>query len=124
MPALDVSDLLSDPDFMDHFAVVRSVVTVDPVTGRGYEAQTTEDAFGVVTSGDGQNLVREADAARDSGTITVHTTYRLTEGSRGDGTDADIVQWNGHSWTVVRIDDYSRYGAGFVVATCSLYDHR
>lgn len=124
MPVLDVSDLLTDPDFMDHFVVVRSVTTTDPDTGRGYEAQTAEDAFGVVTSGSGMNLVRGSDAARGDGTITVHTTYQLTEGSREDGTDADIVQWRGRSWTVVKIDDYSRYGAGFVVATCSLYDHR
>ena len=42
----------------------------------------------------------------------------------GEGLDADIVTWNGRRYTVVTVDDYSRYGAGFTCATCRLLEPR
>lgn len=122
MPLLDVSDVLSDPLFADTATVTRTVVTVNPDTGRAIEAPTTTPISVVVTSDKGRNLQRNPEAALSEGSIIVHTTFSLTEG--GNGVDADIIDWNGRKWTVVTVDDYSRYGAGFTCAMCRLLDLR
>lgn len=118
MPGLDVSRVLRNPLFADSATVIRTAVTVDALTGRTIEAPSETPISVVVTSDKGRNLQRNPEAALSTGSIIVHSTFRFTEG--GDGVDADIVRWNGNDWTVVTVDDYSRYGAGFTVATCRL----
>lgn len=122
MPLLDVSDVLFDPDFADTATITRTVVTVDPATGRTIEATTTTPISVVVTSDKGRNLQRNPEAAISEGSIIIHSTFTLTEG--GNGVDADIIDWNGRKWTVVTVDDYSRYGAGFTCAMCRLLELR
>ncbi|MEZ2410544.1 hypothetical protein AB6806_27485 [Bosea sp. RCC_152_1] len=122
MPLLDVSDVLADPLFADTATITRTVVTVDPATGRTIETPTTTPISVVVTSDKGRNLQRNPEAALSEGSIIVHTAFTLTEG--GNGVDADIIDWNGRKWTVVTVDDYSRYGAGFTCAMCRLLDLR
>lgn len=122
MPFLDVSDVLADPLFADTATVTRTVVTVDPVTGRTIETPTTTPISVVVTSDKGRNLQRNPEAALSEGSIIVHSSFALTEG--GNGVDADIIDWNGRKWTVVTVDDYSRYSAGFTCAMCRLLDLR
>lgn len=122
MPLLDVSDILSDPDFADSVVVTRSTVTTDPLTGRTTTVQTETPISAVVTSDMGRNLQRNPEASISTGSILMHSVFRFTEG--GDGLDADTVTWNGRRYTVVTVDDYSRYGAGFTCATCRLLDPR
>lgn len=122
MPLLDVSDILADPDFADSAVVTRTTVTVDPQTGRAAGSETDTPISVVVTSDKGRNLQRNPEAAVSTGSILMHSVFRFTEG--GDGLDADIVTWNGRRYTVVTVDDYSRYGAGFTCATCRLLDLR
>ena len=118
MPFLDVTRVLSNPRFADAATVTRTTVAVDPQTGRTVET-TTETAISVVVTSDkGRNLQRNPEAAISTGSILMHSTFRFTEG--GEGLDADIVTWNGRRYTVVTVDDYSRYGAGFTCATCRL----
>ncbi len=117
MPLLDVSDILFDPDFADTMTVYRSTQTVGD-DGIAVISTTSEDITGVVTAGKGDVLNRIAEGERISGSIMVHTTYRLTN---GDGvTDADELVWNGQRYVVAVTSDYSRYGAGFIAAECHL----
>lgn len=118
MPDLDVSDVLSDPLFADSAVVIRSSVGVGPQTGRTVTDEVQTAISVVVTSDKGRNLQRNPEAAISTGSIVVHSAFRFTEG--GNGVDADVLRWNGNDWTVVTVDDYSRYGAGFTVATCRL----
>lgn len=122
MPSLDVSRVLASPRFADAATVTRTTVTVDPATGRTVKATADQIISVVVTSDKGQNLRRTPDAASSTGSILMHSTFCFTEG--GDGLDADIVTWQAKRWTVVAVDDYSRYGAGFTAATCRLLDLR
>ncbi|MGO4738643.1 hypothetical protein AB4099_18995 [Bosea sp. 2KB_26] len=124
MPLLDVSDILTDSDFADSAVLIRTGVTVDPATGRTVSTRVETPILVVVTSDKGQNLRRTPDAAASEGSIIVHSTVTFTEGDADSGVDADIVRWNGRDWTVVTVDDYSRYGAGFTVATCRLLNLR
>jgi hypothetical protein len=123
MPLLDVSDVLLDPDFADTAVLIRTGVTVDTATGRTISGPVETQILCVVTSDRGQNLRRMPDAAASEGSIIVHSTVTFTEGD-GAGLDADIIRWQGRDWTVITVDDYSRYGAGFTVATCRLLNLR
>jgi hypothetical protein len=70
-----------------------------------------------VTSADGDVLLRGAESARVTGSITIHTVFRLTAGD--DDNDADVVIWRGARYVVTALNDYTHFGRGFVVATCS-----
>ncbi|MBB3808756.1 hypothetical protein [Pseudochelatococcus contaminans] len=117
MPLLDVSDILNDPMFADELAVTRVTQSVDS-HGRVKETSQTTTISGVVTADTGDILDRIDTGSRLKGSIMVHTQFQLTAGY-GD-VAADILSWNGRSYTVSNVNDYSRYGAGFVAATCDL----
>lgn len=114
MPLLDVSDILTDPDFADEITITRTVITVE--RGRTKKNQTTIPAVGVVTSDQGDILDRLPDMRRVAGAILVHTAETLI--ASDDERDADIIEWAGKQYTVIDVNDYSRYGAGFTCAKC------
>jgi galactose-6-phosphate isomerase len=115
-PLLDVSEILSDPDFVDTaLACIRNTQTVGP-DGIAVNAKVTTPFSGVVTNDDGDIMLRQADGTFVKGSIMVHTRFVLTNGVAG--IDADIVVWRGRKFTVVNVADYSTYGAGFVAASC------
>lgn len=117
MPLLDVSDILLDPDFADlALTVTRNAQTIGD-NGRATVSQRSQRFGGVVTQDAGTVFERFPDAARISGAILIHSTFKLR--AAGQEYDADIVtDATGAKYTVKAIRDYSRYGAGFVVALC------
>lgn len=118
MPQLDVSDVLLDPDFVDRSLVcVRQAQTVGD-NGIAVDTQTSMPFSGVVTNDTGNILIRQAQGEHITGSITVHTRFRLTDGS--NSYSADQVVWNGATYTVSNVADWSTYGCGFVAATCDL----
>lgn len=116
MPFLDVSDVLTDPDFVSRDLVrARRAETV----GNDGIASYVDDrlAFvGVVTNGGGDILARLADAQYVRGTITIHTRADLS--TAAPGRDADIVEWRGRRYTVTEVQDYGHFGRGFTAVTC------
>lgn len=117
MPLLDVSEVLTDPDFADTFTVYRQAVTVGN-DGRAVLTETTSSAVGVVTPDMWSTLQRAPEGSNVSETITVITQFRLT--SSVDGSDADEIVWNGKRYVVIAVGDCSRYGPGFVEASAAL----
>lgn len=118
MPLLDVTSVLYDPMFMDSSGTyTRNVQTVGS-NGRASLAPTTTQLFGVYTNKDGSLLTRGADSEYIIDSFTLHTQTKLTAGQTGD--TADIVHWQGADYTVVRVANYSTYGAGFVMADCEI----
>ena len=117
MPDIDVSELLFDPDFAETLECLRQIQTV---SDRGIATNTPQSFpfFGVVTADRGTEMARLAAGSRVSGSILINTVFRLSEGLAGR--DADVVIWNGARYTVVSVSNYSRYGAGFVCASCDL----
>lgn len=118
MPFLDVSDILLDPDFADlALTVSRNAQSVGE-NGRVTISTTQQRFAGVVTADAGAVFERFPDAARITGSIMIHSTFKLRVA--GQGYDADIVtDAYGAKYTVVGVKDYSRYGAGFIVAMCA-----
>jgi hypothetical protein len=118
MPYLDVTDVLVDPDFVDSsLTCKRSALSTDG-TGLGQLSTTTIGFAGVVCSDRGLVLDRTAVGERAFGSISIITQFRLRDS--GTGATADIVQFNGREYTVTRVDDYSRFGRGFIQAIAEL----
>jgi MFS superfamily sulfate permease-like transporter len=118
MPLLDVSEILSDPDFADVVAVTRSAETVDS-HGRAQAAtQTFANITAVVTAGQGDALKYLPEGAHIEGAILVHTTFRLV--SESDTTQPDTVTWQGRDYVVTMLNDWSTFGAGFMIGVCTL----
>ncbi|WLW59827.1 hypothetical protein RA224_21665 [Achromobacter aegrifaciens] len=118
MALLDVSDVLLDPDFMDTGLVCNRMAQTIDADGIATNTATAQPFAAVVTSDKGDVLHRNADGSRIVGSITVHTIFRLSDGSAGQ--DADEIVWQGRTYTVVNVNDYSHFGRGFVCATCDL----
>ncbi|MEN6629823.1 MAG: hypothetical protein ABFC42_09270 [Sulfuricella sp.] len=118
MALLDVSDILTDPDFMDTALVCERNAQTVGNNGMATNAVTLTTFAGVVTSDNGDLLDRTAGGDRIKGNMTIHTRFPLDDGSSING--ADIVQWNGRRYTVTVVNDWSHFGRGFVCATCDL----
>lgn len=118
MALLDVVDVLLDPDFMDTGLVCNRMAQTVGENGRAQNAITAKTFAAVVTSDKGDILQRGAEGSLITGSITLHTPFRLKDGSPGQ--DADEVIWQGRTYTVVSVNDYSHFGRGFVAAVCDL----
>jgi len=117
-PWLDLSELLTDPDFADTTLVcTRNVQTVS-LNGIAVNTPTTTNFTGIAYQTKGSVLRREDGGARIEGELEIITSFVLIDGRTG--TDADIVTWNGRQYTVAVVEDWTSFGAGFVKATCSL----
>ncbi|MFA9439406.1 hypothetical protein ACDA63_07195 [Uliginosibacterium sp. sgz301328] len=81
-------------------------------------SQTASTFSGVVTSDNGDLLQRQGNSERIVGSITIHTTFRLIDGTPDE--TADVVTWQGRDYTVTAVNDYSHFGRGFVCAKCEL----
>lgn len=118
MPYLDVTDVLSDPDFCDtSLELTRQIQTVDD---DGFVTRVVEkQRFAAVVTVDRSLEARRMEAGQViTGAILVITTERLTAGQTGR--DADIVTYQGRNYRVTFADPYTAYGAGFVQAHCEL----
>jgi hypothetical protein len=118
MALLDVSDILTDPDFMDTGLICERNVQTVGTDGMAVNATTTTTFSGVVTSDNGDLLERTADGARIKGNMTIHTRFPLDDGSSANA--ADVVQWKGRRYTVTVVNDWSHFGRGFICANCDL----
>jgi galactose-6-phosphate isomerase len=118
MPNIDVTELLSDPDFATAFDVIRTAQAVGS-TGRATGTPaTTSGVIGVIVPLSTTELDRFPEGERLHGRVRVITTFRLSSGDAPS--TADIVVWKGRQWTVVQVNDYSEFGAGFMDATCEM----
>lgn len=122
---LDVTEVLFDPEFMDTIDVVRNTESVDEHGLTILTPQTIRRVKAVITQHNGDILRREMAGQHVEGSISVYTTFELTDG-RDIGhkeLGADLVVYpsgTGDRYTVTKINNYMRYGRGFVSATCEL----
>lgn len=117
MALIDVSGLLSDPDFADSFTIYRKTTSVGN-DGRTASTETAVTCIGVVIQGEGNQLLRLDDGRRISGAITVYTTTPLSSGTSPN--DADEIAWSGNRYVVSLVSDWSNFGAGYYTAVCEL----
>ena len=122
MPSMDFSDVIASQEFADVFTVVS---TTSVVSDQGVATNTPGSpvsASGVVVPGK-SSLRRLDDGTRVAAYIDIYTTYPLVGGIKTNDTNsqiADVVTWHGRQFTVVAVEDYSAFGAGFIHASCDL----
>ncbi len=118
---LDVTSVLANPAFADVIDVIRNVSVVDDHGYNTITPRTIKDVSAVVTQAGGDILRRQVAGEHIEGNISVYTRFHLTDGR--DATrdlTADIVVYAGNKYTVANVKDYSRWGGGWVNATCEL----
>lgn len=116
MPLLDVSDIVTDPDFSDRFTVVRRAETVDG-SGRPSIAEQLFPAVGVVTMSSPNDLDRREDYQNFTRSITVVTRFAV-QGVVA-GYQPDLIEWRGTRHLVKHVAPYPQFGRGFYQVECS-----
>ena len=116
---IDVTDLLSDPDFVMHDLVAISRAQSVNNAGRAENTEMRTTFSGVVFPGAGNMMLRTPDGERVTGDISIVTQHRLTDGI-GQGRTADVVEYAGGRYIVKNTFDYSNWGRGFVMAVCDM----
>lgn len=127
MPTLDVTDVLLDPDFCETLTVIRR--QEGPlVKGRPSITETTISPapVGVVLAQSDAPIQRGPDQQNLPRLIQVHTPFRLRGPSKDPVSGAiyqpDIIVWGGDRFVVNKVQDFSRFGRGFIQADCSSQD--
>ena len=119
MANIDVSFLLSDPDFGDTFTLVKRGVSVNSVGETVLTETSAADVVGSVQSGSTDDLVLAPNGARLSDIITVYYGGDLSV-ERINGY-SDVIVWKGRRYTVQDIaGDWNNYGTGYTKALCVL----
>lgn len=110
--ALDISFLLSDPDFCAAFTVERCVESVDD-KGRAQLVSDTVPWRGVVQPATPRELERLPEGDRDRESITVYSRDPLRMGQRpasdSGGPAADVILWQGQRYEVASVEPWSGY---------------
>ena len=119
MPLIDVSDLLTDPDFVQSIVITRRAQSVDN-TGRGVESDSTLTIIGCVTIGPLDPMIFGTDATYSRKSIAVHTRAQLYDATTGFS--ADLVTFEGNTYVVKQVYPWNQFGRGFYAAQCELQD--
>lgn len=118
MALIDVSELMSDPDFASGFALERRIQYVNDHGRNETTVELTEGLSGSIQPASGKTLDLFPDLVRASDQLEIWTTTRLQIPSpRAAG---DIIVWQSRRYTVVAARDYSDWGSGFVVGVINL----
>lgn len=119
MPLLDVSELLTDPDFATTFNVIRKAETVGG-NGRTSVVETRfESQVGVIINTDPAELDRREDGQTASRVVTIVTQFRLR--GPAPGHQPDDVEVDGERMLVTKVIPHTRWGNGFVKAVAQAF---
>lgn len=124
MPQLDLSVALTNPMTLDSFNVVRRPDAVNNFGESNSFGTTFTNMRGVVSMASPNDIKKLPDDQRTLKAITIVTRFALRGVSR-DGTQdyqPDLIVWNRNNYIVANVEDYGRYGVGFIQVICTLYD--
>lgn len=118
MAQIDVSELLSDPDFTDLICVVKTQQFAQQ-NGRALNIETKAPGIVAVVqpaSGLAMNMLPQG--VRLEGAIQVWTRYALQQPSPTAA--ADEILWQGFRYVVQTSNEWGNWGSGYIMAVCSL----
>lgn len=116
MALIDVTEILTDPDFTDVVQIITRARTVNQYGENELTETNTGDYNLVVQPAKPSELERLPEGARLVDAINVwHKGVLSTEAAGGY---SDIVVWRGERYAVVDNDDFGNYGAGYTKALC------
>lgn len=122
MPSIDVTDILADSFISNEaFWVFRRLQKVNNHGRTEIQSAWLPAAGSIYPTGD-NSLVRQEAFQVQANTITVVTPFRLrgqAQTPQGDNYQPDLVYWDLDFYMVKKLNDYSKYGVGFMEAECS-----
>jgi len=115
---MDLSSVLTDPDLgFTGFTVLRTHYVRQ--NGASVPSNETLLASGCVHPGTPETLQLLPEEERHEDYIVVYTSFPLSLGGNAGGAEysaPDRILWNGETWRVVRIRDWSGFGYQQVMA--------
>lgn len=118
MALIDVSDMMTDPDFTSQATLIRRTSTVSSY-GEHIITETQTTITAVVQGANTETLARMPEGARLSDLIDVYYKGQLT--AEQPGGYADVIVWGGKRYQVFEVvEDFMNFGAGFTKAVCKL----
>ena len=124
MPMLNLSSVVTSPMLMDTFSVNRRTQVVSNYGIASTTIAAFPGLFGVVYPSDENELKRLPDLQFQGKAVTVITRFAL----RGEAETADtefqpdIVVWGNDNFLVRKVEDWSQYNSGFILAICTSID--
>lgn len=118
MALIDVSELLTDPDFTNTVMLIRRASSVNSY-GENVLTETSSSITAVVQGANTETLERVPEGARLSDLIDVY--YKGALHAESPSGYADVIVWGGKRYQVFQvIEDFLNFGAGFTKAVCKL----
>lgn len=110
MADIDVSELLSDPDFIDPLGLVRRTIAL--VAGAAVVSEEPAvTIYGSVQPASADDLVILPSGTRLADTLSLWTLTPLTA-QAADGA-GDVLVWQGRRWVVRAREAFGHFGAGY-----------
>lgn len=110
MAGIDVSELMSDPDFIDNFQIVRRSATVNGF-GENVITENTIQANGSIQSGNGDTLKRLPDGVQLSDVVTIFSNFPIY--AERPNNYADLIIICGERYQVELVTPWRNWGAGY-----------
>jgi hypothetical protein len=118
MALIDVSELLTDPDFTNTVTLIRRASSVNSY-GENVLTETSSSITAVVQGANTETLERVPEGARLSDLIDVY--YKGVLHAESQSGYADVIVFGGKRYQVFQvIEDFMNFGAGFTKAVCKL----
>lgn len=110
MAQIDVTELLTDPDFVDECTLIHRTTTVNTF-GENVLTETPVVTVGSVQPASGKTLMRLPDALRSANVYSFWIKGEIV----ADGTSKypDIISFKGKRYQVQTIFDWTNWGAGY-----------
>jgi hypothetical protein len=118
MALIDVSELLTNPDFTNTVTLIRRASSVNSY-GENVLTETSSSITAVVQGANTETLERVPEGARLSDLIDVY--YKGVLHAESQSGYADVIVFGGKRYQVFQvIEDFMNFGAGFTKAVCKL----
>lgn len=115
MANIDVSDLLSDPDFVDPCILIHRVAVVNEF-GENVTTETCVKTVGSVQPASGKVISRLPDSLRVANLRSFWIRAEIV--ADGDARYPDLIVFRGKRYQVQTVDDWENYGNGYCEGTC------
>lgn len=115
MARIDVTELLSDPDFVDNVQIV-SRQSSENTYGENVITESTRNLVGSVQPASGKALQRLPEALRVANVSSFWVKGEIV--ATADGKYPDLLVFKGKRYQVQFIFDWTNWGAGWTEGTC------
>lgn len=115
MSRIDVTELLSDPDFVDTLVQIKRISNVD-LRGKNQIQEKEIKTIGSVQPASGKTINRLPEDFRVANISEFFMKGEITASK--DGRYSDVLVFKGKRYNVQTVFDWTNWGAGYCQGTC------